>query len=494
MFNNKLLTLASWFIFILGFLIPGVFIATLPGWPSGNFWLSYCIVLWSIMRLTYTGLQGTRRLTLMLFYVFVYVFLGVQPLLSAWCNNYPHKELSLPYGLYTYTAFLVILGIIAFEIGYAKLKPVEKNKQPDSPAPEQQVRVKAGYSHISTSKLWIGICVVTGMFIMSVLYYGLNTYLSLRDGFQFSESGGGAELSSVAERQLMIDGLRTLVAIMLFIALYARKVKKLTSLKTGSLKWAVLFLIFLNIVVSNPLNAPRLWSGSVLLTALFISNKWKPRSFLVWASAACLVLLLLFSGMDPRKVVSQTLLRGDQITLASTAQSVVEGIASLPYDANFDAFQIISYTTVYTDRYGYSLGKQLLLPMFFWIPRSIWTSKPIGTSDIVGANAGFYSVNVSSPLWTEGYVNFGVIGLILIMFVFGRAARISDAYLRQEYVRPIYPTIVSCYFAANTFILLRGDLTSGTMYLQMIMGFSFIILILVRKIKRPLASIQTAKP
>jgi hypothetical protein len=185
-------------------------------------------------------------------------------------------------------------------------------------------------------------------------------------------------------------------------------------------------------------------------------------------------MLLLFSGLDPRLIVSRQLVNSGEITLSGTAKQVAINIGNLPGDYNFDAFQMIFYTSVYIDKNGYSLGNQLLLPAFFWVPRSIWSNKPIGTPDIVAAHADFGSLNVSSPLWAEGYINFGIPGVFLFLFLFGRAARLGDNSLSNLNVKPIFSTIISSFFAANTFILLRGDLTSGTMYLQMIALFVFI--------------------
>ena len=133
-----------------------------------------------------------------------------------------------------------------------------------------------------------------------------------------------------------------------------------------------------------------------------------------------------------------------------------------------------------TGKFGYSWGNQILLPAFFWVPRSIWKSKPIGTPDMVAENANFGSINVSSPLWVEGFINFGIPGLILFLYLFGRTARLADESLAHKDIRLPFSTIISSFFAANTFILLRGDLTSGTMYLQMVAGITFILLFLVR--------------
>jgi hypothetical protein len=207
-------------------------------------------------------------------------------------------------------------------------------------------------------------------------------------------------------------------------------------------------------------------------------------------------MLLLFAGLDPRLIFSKQLINNGEITLSNTVKEVGTSIENLPGDYNFDAFQMMFYTTVYTDKMGYSLGNQLLLPAFFWVPRSIWTSKPLGSPDIVAAHAGFASLNVSSPLWTEGYINFSIPGVFLFLYIFGWCARLGDNSLSNLELRPAFATILSSFFASNTFILLRGDLTSGTMYVQMIIVFTLSFLILMRlstRTKKLITSLQTAE-
>lgn len=478
--DNKTKKIVSIFCFVvlLGLIIPSFFLINSSGSISINFILLFIVVQWSTIRLTYMATKGQRKLTFLFFYVFIYVFLGIQPLISAWTNVYPHKELFIQKEVYTYTIIIVAIGIAAFEIGYMRIKLLQA-----SSAHSFKLTKHVSPSLISINKLWVLIIVISGLTGVSIAVYGLNIYLSIRDGNSFNDVQTVG--MSGTEAQLVINGIRALTAIVLFIALYVKKerrIVKVAPIKSVSLTIAIIFLALLNVFVSNPLNAPRLWSGSVILTSLFLSFSWNgTKSFFKWTVAVSTGLLMLFSGTDPRRIFAQTMMRGDEVNISSTIQSIGEGVASLPYDSNFDAFQMIAYTTLYTNKVGFSMGYQTLLPIFFWVPRNIWASKPIGSSDIVGEFAGFFNVNVSSPLWSEGYINFGIAGLILFLFIFGRCAALVDKVLSREGIQPAWPTIISSYFAANTFILLRGDLTSGTMYLQMIIAFSFIMVALVRK-------------
>lgn len=463
-------------VILLGCIVPGILLSNIDGEFSFNFFVSFLIVLWCSFRLGYTSLKGRRRLTLMLFYVFLYVFMGVQPLLSIWNERFPHSEFLFTDQMIGFSICMVILGLAGFEIGYFRFRKDKKvnfrqakSLLPFHPRP------------ISLDLIWIVSSIITILFALAIVKYGPDIFLGLRGGGFLLSDSEGPQIAQT-EYQLVIFGLRGMTATLLFIILYLNRIKYvLPKNKLWSLKWALIYLIFLNVLISNPLNAPRLWSGCVILTSLFISMRWKgSRSFLNWATASSLGMLLLFSGTDPRVIFSQQLLRGEQITISNTGKEIGRAIQNLPADANFDAFQMIFYTTAYTEKMGFSWGNQLLLPAFFWVPRSIWTSKPLGSPDIVAAHANFYSLNVSSPLWSEGYINFGVPGVFLFLYVFGYFARRSDNTLAQPSIMPPFATIISCFFAANTFILLRGDLTSGTMYLQVIALFSFLFLLILQ--------------
>jgi hypothetical protein len=461
---------------LLGFFIPGILLWNLKGEFSINFMIMFFIVVFYCVRLVYTSLKGRRRLSLMFFYIFSYVFMGIQPLLSIWSNNFPHKEFGFAPSMISFCLFVLIIGILGFELGYYRFK---KNIEVVSPYSVELNRVK--FSSLTLVIFTLVITAITIQFIVTMKIFGPEVFLGVR--------GGGISLSNIQAPeatqgvyQLVIFGLRALSATLLFLALYIWRDRKhyCSGKQLWYLKVMLIYLVFINLLISNPLNAPRLWFGSVFLTSLFISLKWKGTgSFLSWSAIGCLGMLFLFSGMDPRLIVSRQLLRGEGVTLANTGREIGSAINNLPGDFNFDAFQMIYYTTLYTSKMGYSYGNQLLLPAFFWFPRSIWTSKPIGSPDIVASHADFVSINVSSPLWSEGYINFGIPGVFFFIFVFGYFARLNDNVLSQQIPKPPFQTIVASYFAANTIILLRGDLTTGTMYLQMIIVFSYIFLLLI---------------
>jgi hypothetical protein len=85
---------------------------------------------------------------------------------------------------------------------------------------------------------------------------------------------------------------------------------------------------------------------------------------------------------------------------------------------NYDAFANLMATVDYVSKNDFSFGYQLLSAFLFFIPRSIWPSKPISTGELVGNylmdDYGFKFNNLSNPMVSEGYINFGLFGVFLM--------------------------------------------------------------------------------
>lgn len=88
---------------------------------------------------------------------------------------------------------------------------------------------------------------------------------------------------------------------------------------------------------------------------------------------------------------------------------------------DFDAFMQIAstvqyYQLPYTD---IRWANNFIGTALFFIPRSIWPSKPIHSGDIVSSELGFWYNNVSSPLHAEALLGFGLIGPALVFLCLG---------------------------------------------------------------------------
>lgn len=141
------------------------------------------------------------------------------------------------------------------------------------------------------------------------------------------------------------------------------------------------------------------------------------------------------------------------------------GVASAFNTLNYDAFSNIMATMDYVKDYGFSSGHQLLSAFLFFVPRGLWEGKPISTGELIGDhlidNYDFTYSNLSNPLVSEGYINFGFFGVVItaialaIVLVRAIAWLKSDDYLKK---------IMAFYLAIHLIFLLRGDFTNGYTY------------------------------
>ena len=133
----------------------------------------------------------------------------------------------------------------------------------------------------------------------------------------------------------------------------------------------------------------------------------------------------------------------------------------------YDAFPMIGATLDHVKTYDMTYGEQLLGSLFFFVPRSIWTSKPIGSGAMIATTQGERFTNISCPLVAEGYINFGILGVIVFAFVFGILCNVLDRKYWENaannhsfsFIKIVYPVLLPYYF-----FMLRGDLMSSFAY------------------------------
>ena len=232
-------------------------------------------------------------------------------------------------------------------------------------------------------------------------------------------------------------------------------------------------IIFVSMLVSialllwfkNPLVEKRNALGPIYITLIFLfypkvlNTNLKTLSFLFFAMILFFPLFQIFTHID----YSLEAIINNPYLIAKEFSNT-EFVTTFN-TLNYDAFSNISATINYVSKYGLSFGYQLLSGLLFFVPRAIWSSKPISTGELVGEHLiedyGFNFSNLSNPLVSEGYINFGWSGVILLSVILAFVTvRLLIWLKRPDQLK----RIVAFYFAIHLIFLLRGDFTNGYTY------------------------------
>ena len=134
--------------------------------------------------------------------------------------------------------------------------------------------------------------------------------------------------------------------------------------------------------------------------------------------------------------------------------------------ANYDAYQMIIAAKNATDLVGYTYGRQLFGVLLFFIPRKLWVNKPVGTGAYISDVLNLEFSNISAPLIAEGYINFGIIGIIGFGLFTGMILRMLDnTYWSNNKENLSFINLIYFYVVPYMLFICRGDLLSSWAYL-----------------------------
>lgn len=138
---------------------------------------------------------------------------------------------------------------------------------------------------------------------------------------------------------------------------------------------------------------------------------------------------------------------------------------------DYDAFSQL-YFAIHLGQEGlFTPGKQLLGSLLFFVPRNLWSDKPIDSGVAIGIARNLRSTNLSCPWIAEAYVNGGIVLVLALSIAIGMAFRrlaykdFSTTYLMQGFLCGVM------------FIVLRGSFLQASG--KLILG-SVLCLFLIR--------------
>lgn len=341
-------------------------------------------------------------------------------------------------GDYVVSNLLIFVWLIVFTLTYFG---AEKKSHPGWRMPSIPLSLSAYWIQLSAG-------IVGMVYVAQQVGVGVLTRQAFEDAFSNS---------STLEFLLYMGPLRSAS----IVALACAVVLLQSGTVQGAMRRLVLFsAIALGLavaVVNNPLAAPRFYLGVVLLSFAFL--------FWFTAQRNSVAFLLTFLGgliflypLDFGRV---------GMDLGSALEEVSYNPALAFQADTFRSYEAIPAALEYLDLRGATFGIQLFGNLLFWIPRSFWPDKPIGSGSHLAESFGESFTNIACPLPCEGLVNFGIIGVPLFAIAVGWISRrVDDWHNRSAGDQPTLARIVYPFFLGSMFFLTRGDLLSPVTFLS----------------------------
>lgn len=424
--------------------LPAV-IAAQPG--SGvrdtAYWLQLVLTCYAGARLATMILSTRRRLLQGVFWMFVYIAMGVAPFAQAVIGQTPTPLVGPRSDLVTAVA-LILVGCAAFDLGAL----LASRRPPRERAPARPGRGPASAHRGRLGPLVLLAFAASGYYVVKL--GGPAIFFTSRQEISASVavSGVGSEGSQVGSA--FLKGFGTVPALLALLLYTRRLVTSRRARRTPStvLVWGALAV--LNVIVNNPVSNARYWFLTVLVSLSFTAF---PRSAAMYRSVLALGVvgaLVLFPYADRFRYAGA----GYRPVESS---SVFEPLTTKDYDQTV----MVANTVTWVGTRGHAYGRQLAGSALFFVPRSVWSGKPEDTGVRVGQWMGMSMTNLSAPLWAELWVDFGAPGMAGAFALIGYAAARTD----RRYARAVsragpgsVTAVVVPLVAGYAFILLRGPL------------------------------------
>jgi hypothetical protein len=378
-------------------------------------------------------------------WVYIVVFWGAIPLIQYFSKSYPWGVVVGDINALKANSF-ILLWIGVYYFVYKKINKDQVVVFPDSLKPFK----------ISIIGVVFLISIQIGIFVFFLLHNGFIVFLR-------GETVGMDFIGGSRSIHLILNQVLRAISVFISIILILEYILS----KCFERYFFLIISLCILILTNFPLSIPRYMAGSFYLALIFLcKSNFKRKNTVVIG----LFLLLLF--VYPMFSVFRYLVSFSDYNYIATGLKVF-------LSGDFDNYSTLNMTINYVEKNGITFGHQLLGVVLFFFPRSVWLNKPVGSGAFVADNRFMDFTNISCPLVAEGYINFGVLGIILSAVVFAYVVANFDVkfyrYSKLTFVKLFYPV-----FLGLVFFVLRGDLMSSFAYSVSFAVAAFVVLIFVK--------------
>lgn len=387
------------------------------------------------------------------FSLFSLFFFGIAPLLQFYNNTIIWYYRPLNEWESFITNVVIIFILFFYKILYDFFRRYKVS--------EKQIKMIKSYSLKSKIGFKGTLLLISISLISFFLVFQSNNYnilaMIIRGGDLVSEALGVADTDSSPTKWLIINNFFRPMSMMSFFY-YAISPQKN--------KIIFFILMILALITCFPTGMPRFAAAAMYIPFMLLMFKYAQKKN-VFSLIFIFGLLVVFPLLN----VFRTLSENTEIKVGLDFDMFLEG--------HFDSYQnfgLLMSNGIVT------YGRQLLGVFFFWMPRSIWADKPIGSGAFVAEKMNFVFENVSANYFAEGYINFGLLGILLFLIVLAYVTAKLDSLFWQniEFTKNNYFSVIYTVSLGFLFFILRGDLLSSTAYT---FGFVFSALLVYKILK-----------
>lgn len=375
-----------------------------------------------------------------MFHIFILFFFGIAPVvqyknkLKFWDSRpLTHEE-------YLLAGFLVLVALVIYEIVYLNTR---KSKT------IQKKRITCRYPNkgVSYKRLFflVGLSIINLFIVFRSKSYNI-LLLLFRDLAIIPEDliWNGSQTEWLLTEYFVRP--TNLVIFVLYTYFFP----------TDKKKW---YFLLIGIITMSPLATARFATAAIYIPIVLVLIKkiWRRYYFTFLICFALLFVwpfLNIFRNFDAEADISFTMNN--------------DVFKAMDMDAFHNFANVLKHDVV-------TFGHQLIGNVFFFVPRSLWEDKPVGSSVVLAKACGFSFENVSCCYFAEGFINFGYMGIFLFTYIIAYlCAKIDKAYWK---INRKVKNLSSCYYLiclGFLFFILRGDMLSSVSYL---IGFTLSFLL-----------------
>ena len=291
-------------------------------------------------------------------WLFIYIFIFNAGIIQYLKNDFPWYVI-IDDSLVLKSNLIIILWCIIYALSY-KFKTFSKKTMSN-----KDINIK--------NKFFLVLITI----VIGLLFIRLIGFSNL-----FSRGEYGNQVDDYSQTSLLI--VSTFIrAIPTIVLAYLIEEKKFKGAKNGIY---ILIVFILNLVVNFPTGSARYWAASIYL-GLYILLKPQKNDKFFFCILFISVFLVAFPVLNAFRYAGFLDVLDTGIKFSSFIDFFLRG--------DFDAYSMVCRSLDLVSQMGSFKGTQLLGAILFFVPRSIWSSKPIGS----GATIAFYQRYIMSNNW-----------------------------------------------------------------------------------------------